>query len=922
MMLTRNRLCTLIALAFGSAIPGISLVSTSALAQTAERIEITGSFIRRIEGETSLPVTTLRAEDLARQGVTNAEEAIRFITQQQGGTVTSGSVSGTNGAASYASLRSLGAQRTLVLVNGRRLVSNPFSSVAVDLNTLPVASIERIETLTDGASSIYGTDAIAGVINFVMKKDFKGVSIGGSVQSPEGGGAGISTGTVLAGMGDLSRDRWNVYVGVNVRNQDEMNGRARKFMETSYLPALGFNGLSPTTFPANYTQGTLTGNPSLATGCQPPTSISAPEANGSRIRCFADTQFYTSVVPIQDQWGAFGKASADLGGHLITLEAFQTKNTVSTQIAPSPEGGLQVLPTSPFYPGGTGGIPADPRLNAANPINVNWRTTVLGPRRGAQENDTQRVVLAAEGSFGEWNYQAAALRSTSNVVNNFLSGWPETPALRAGVRGDGRDPVTGRTFEAVALNPFGLQTAAGQAYLEKYQVVGPVQEGTGNLNSISSTFSRDVFKLPGGPAVAAISAEVRNEDMTYLTDVPKVSQAASSGLAGSGAVRRGDRDIQALAVELSLPIAKNLEAGLSLRHDRYSDFGGTTNPKVSLSYRASRNLLLRGSYNTGFSAPTLTQLYAPNATTFTANRYNDPVLCPNGVAAPNAVAAQDCGIQFQRLTGGNTALTPEESKAFTVGFVFQPNREWSFGLDYWDYNVTNNISTLGEQTIFRDSTKYANLFVRCSQAPVERRNLIGACQNPIAGRDALAYIMETNQNLGDTATSGVDVTITWNSSATPYGRFNAALRGSYVSKYSFQVEPRGAWFYPVGNYNPQFGGPVIRYQQAVNLGWAIKDWNFGLGHRFISGYRDQNANAAPFNVSPFNDRTVDSYELVDVSVAYTGSKKWSLSLGIQNLLNQDPPFTNQVGRFQARGYDDRFHNPIGRTYQVSAKYNF
>jgi iron complex outermembrane receptor protein len=108
----------------------------------------------------------------------------------------------------------------------------------------------------------------------------------------------------------------------------------------------------------------------------------------------------------------------------------------------------------------------------------------------------------------------------------------------------------------------------------------------------------------------------------------------------------------------------------------------------------------------------------------------------------------------------------------------------------------------------------------------------------------------------------------------------------------------------------------------VNLGWAIKDWNFGLGHRFISGYRDQNANAAPFNVSPFNDRTVDSYELVDVSVAYTGSKKWSLSLGIQNLLNQDPPFTNQVGRFQARGYDDRFHNPIGRTYQVSAKYNF
>lgn len=923
-MFKRTRLSTCIAVAFGSVLPGLTIVPVPAMAQGAERIEITGSLIRRIEGETSLPVVTLRADDLLRQGVTNAEEAVKFITQQQGGTVTSGSVSGTNGAASYASLRSLGAQRTLVLVNGRRLVSNPFSSVAVDLNTLPLAAMERIETLTDGASSVYGTDAIAGVINFVMRKDFKGATVGGSIQSPEGGGAGVTTATALAGTGDLARDRWNVYVGVNLRNQEEMNGRARKFMETSYLPALGFNGLSPTTFPANYTQGTITGNPSLATGCQPPTSIGAPEANGTRIRCFADTQFFTNVVPIQDQWGVFGKASVDVSGHLVTFEALRTNNIVSTQIAPSPEGGLQVLPTSPFYPGGSGGIAADPRLNTANPVNVNWRTTALGPRRGAQENDTQRFVLAAEGALGQWNYQASVLRSSSKVTNNFLGGWPETPALRAGVRGDGRDPVTGRTFEVVPLNPFGPQTAAGMAYMEKYQVLGQVQEGTGNLSSVSGTLTRDVFKLAGGAAVVAVSAEIRKEDMVYLTDVPKVSQAASSGLAGSGAVRRGDREIQAVVAELSLPIAKNLEAGLSLRHDRYSDFGGTTNPKVSLSYRPTKDLLVRGSYNTGFSAPTLTQLYSPNSTTFTANRYNDPLLCPNGVAASNAVAAQDCGIQFQRLTGGNVGLTPEESKAFTVGFVFQPNRAWSFGLDYWNYNVTNNISTLGEQTIFGDSTKYASLFVRCSQAPVERRNLIGACQNPIAGRDALAYILETNQNLGDTRTDGVDVTITWNSGATSYGRFNAALRGSYVSHFRFQVEPRGTWFYPVGNYNPQFsgGGPVIRYQQAINVGWEVKDWSFGLGHRYISGYRDQNANGAPFNVAPFNTRSVESYGLVDLSVAYTGSKRWSMSLGVQNLLNTDPPFTNQVGRFQARGYDDRFHNPIGRTYQVAAKYNF
>lgn len=921
-MFKKTRLNTCLALAFGSAVTGFAVAPAPALAQAAERIEITGSLIRRIEGETALPVVTLKADDLLKQGVTNAEQVVKFITQQQGGTVTSGSVSGTNGAAAYASLRSLGANRTLVLVNGRRLVSNPFSSAAVDLNTLPMAALERVETLTDGASSIYGTDAIAGVINFVLKKDFKGISIGGSLQSSEDGGAGVKTGTLLAGIGDLARDRWNVYVGLNTRDQDPMNGRARKFMETSYQPALGFNGLSPTTFPANFTQGTITGNPSLASGCLAPTSISAPEANGTTIRCFADTQFFTSVVPIQEQWGAFAKASLALGDHLIALEGLRSQNLVSTQIAPSPEGGLQVLPTSPFYPGGSGGVPADSRLNTANPVNVNWRTTTLGPRRGAQENNTQRFVLSAEGNIGNWSYQAAALKSRSTVVNNFIGGWPMTPALRAGVRGDGRDPVTGQSFEVVPLNPFGSQTAAGQAYMEKYQVLGEVQRGTGNLDSFTGTISGDLFKLPGGAAAIAINAESRKEDMVYRTDVPKVSQAASSGLAGSGALRQGDRDVQAISAEISLPLAKSLEASLSVRHDRYSDFGNTTNPKVSVSFRPSSSLLIRASYNTGFSAPTLTSLYAPNSTTFTANRFNDPLLCPNGVAAPNAVAAQDCGIQFQRLIGGNAGLTPEESTAGTIGFVFQPTPNWSIGLDYWDYKVTNNVSTIGEQTVFGDPVRYANLFVRCSQAPIERRNLIGACQNPIAGRDALAYILDVNQNLGDTVTDGVDVTVTWNSGATAYGRFNASLRGSYVSHYYFQVLKNGAWYNPLGIYNPENGGPVIRYNQAVNFGWDVKGWNFTLGHRYLSGYRDQNAQGAPFNVAPFNNRNVGSYGLWDTSVTYSGIKGLTVSLAIQNLMNQDPPFTNQAGRFQARGYDDRFHNPIGRTYQVSAKYQF
>jgi iron complex outermembrane recepter protein len=332
--------------------------------------------------------------------------------------------------------------------------------------------------------------------------------------------------------------------------------------------------------------------------------------------------------------------------------------------------------------------------------------------------------------------------------------------------------------------------------------------------------------------------------------------------------------------------------------------------------------VLRGSYNEGFTAPTLTALYAPNATTFTANRYNDPLLCPGGVAAPNALAASDCGIQFQRLTGGNDRLQPETSKAWTIGVVVQPLPSLTVGLDFWNYHLMDSVSTLGEQTIFGDPVKYANLYVRCSQAPAARRAAIGACQNPVAGRDALAYILETNQNLGDTKTEGVDISVNWNSGATKFGRFGASLRGSYVRKYEFQVEPDARWFDPVGNYNPQFGGPVIRYTQVIRLNWDVSSFGFSFGNRHISGYRDQNANGAPFNRAPFNTNEVGSYNISDASVTWRGIKGLTLGLGIENLFDQDPPFTNQVGRFQARAYDDRFHNPLGRIYRFSAKYEF
>jgi len=906
-----------LALAFG----GLAVVGTTSYAQTTpqqpqalERVEITGSLIRRIQGETALPVVTISTEELQKAGVTNAEQAVKFITQQQGGLVTSGSVSSTNGAASYADLRSLGAQRTLVLLNGKRVVSNPFSSVAVDLNTLPLAAVQRIEVLPDGASATYGTDAIAGVINFITRREYQGITVGAEAQIPQESGGEIYTGSVLGGWGSLAKQGWNVYGSLNYRKQEPLGGTEREFMRTSYQPERGYNNLSPTTFPANYSQSvggvnTITNtNPSLP-NCFPPSSILAPDpAVGlGTNRCGADTQTFTYVIPNQEQWSAFVRGSlAIASNHTAYLEYFYARNQVQTQIAPSPEGGLTMPPSSPFYPGNGITPITNPALNPTQPISVAWRTTVLGPRRGEQENDTQRAIAGIDGSGLGWDYQAALLWSKAEVTNDFLNGYPRTLLLRQGVAGTGGAPF---------LNPFGAQTPAGLAYLQANTVLGQVQEGEGELRSASGTISRQFGQLPGGPMSVAVGLEYRQEEMVYRTDISKVSQAASSGLAGSGALREGDHNIRAVAAEVILPVLKGLELGASVRYDDYSDFGGTTNPKFTVRYTPVEQLLLRASYNTGFAAPTLTQLFAPNATTFTATRFNDPVLCPNGVPAPGAVPSRDCGIQFQQLTGGNTALLPEESDAYSFGFVFQPVPSFNFSIDYWKYKITDNISVIGEQTIFGSPGQYANLFIRCSQASAQQRLLIGACQNPGAV-DPLAFIVNTNQNLGETETSGFDFQANWQGPATRFGRFNLGFRGTYVKDYDFQVVKDGPYFDPVGNYSPQFAGPVIRLQTITTLSWNQAAWGATLTHRYQSGYVDQNNVPAQF----FN--RVQDYYLFDLTATYTGFRGITLKAGVLNLLDEDPPFTNQASRFQARGYDDRFHNPLGRVFVVGASYQF
>ncbi|MEF9995070.1 MAG: TonB-dependent receptor [Burkholderiaceae bacterium] len=888
------------------ALPTQAQAQTPTPAQKLDRVEVTGSLIKRVESEMATPVTVIRVDELEKAGVTNAEQALQYIAQNQSGTTSTSSVGASNGGASYANLRSLGSSRTLVLVNGQRVVNNPYSAESVDLNAIPLVGLERVEVLADGASATYGTDAIAGVVNFILRKEYQGIGVSADVQLPQGAGGKLYTASIGGGWGSLEQQGFNIYGGFNYRKQDPLAAKDRSFAKSALIEDKGIYKVSPTTFPANYSQsatGTFA-NPTQPK-CKPPYSL--PLADDTEF-CYFDYVPYINIIPEQEQWSGILRGTLALGqNNTLALDYFRTENTLTSIIAPTPLTGLSMLPGSPYYPGGAGfpgTVPAT--LDKTKPISVGWRTIDAGPRSSEFNNVTDRASLGLNGNGAGWDYQATALYSSSTVKNSFVNGYVNNQAIRNGINGVNNAPF---------LNPFGDQTAAGTSYILANKILGQVQEHTGRTTGVNATAGREVWQIDGRPVQLAMSTEYRKEEAEYTNNFALIRQAASSGLAGTEDIS-GDRNVWALGAELNIPVLKNLDVGLAVRYDDYSDVGGTTNPKISLRFQPIEQLLLRGSYNTGFRAPSLYDLYSPNSTTFTGSRYNDPQLCPDGVvnAAAGGVKTRDCKIQFYRQAGGNKSLQPETADAWTVGMVFQPAKSVSMGIDYWNYSLKDSLSVLGEQTIFGNTTKYASKFVRCSTLPASQRAQLDPCLIP--GGDPLAYIVDTTQNLGGIKTDGLDLTFQWQSAATDAGRFNFGVRGTYVLSYKYQLEPNGEWIDNLGNYSN--GSPVFRYQQVTTLGWQKGPWSTLLINQFKTGYEDANAEGG---VDPEYYNRVGAYSLWNLSGTYAGIKGLALTLGVQNLFNQDPKFSNQSDRFQV-GYDDRYSNPMGRTYMLRAAYEF
>ncbi|WP_229205660.1 TonB-dependent siderophore receptor [Duganella sp. Leaf126] len=878
-----------------------------AMAQQADapiqRVEITGSAIKRIDAETAVPVTVLKMDDLKKEGITTVEQVMANLSVSQSSQGTSQSVGSSTGGASFADLRGIGANKTLVLLNGRRLANNAFDSSAPDLNMIPFAAIERVEVLRDGASSLYGSDAVGGVINFITKKDYQGATVTVGADSSQHGGGSSNNANIGFGFGDLNNDGYNIFAMVDRQEQHALSGTNRNYNKR-YA-----GGLSGSTSPGNYYQGGDSANPA-APDCTNGTFL-IPDGSGG---CLMTTSSFVDYIPKSERTTGLIKGTLKINeNHELGVELLSTESKVSTKIAPVPFGGLYINrlrpdgSLNPYYPGN--GATADAlglsptytdsdgaAVDGVQPgfVHAKWRDLFHGPRSEESINKQQRAVVSLAGTVVGWDYQTA-LTYNENKVKQNQTGYSDGGIVTQGVL-DG------------VINVFGDQDAAGTALLNSATLAGTIQNAKGTNKGADFKASREVgdWFNTGNQAGLALGAQYEHQQFRSVVNTPYAEKVvASTGIDPNG-FSAGKRTVTAFFSELNVPLLKTLDVTAAVRYDKYSDFGHTTNPKFGFRFQPTKALLFRGSYSKGFRAPSLYELYAQDAYTNSANTLNDPINCPGGKPIDGKSAAANCKQQFQVLNGGNARLSPERSKSGTVGVVFEPVNNLTLSVDYWNIRLTQQIDTLKDFDVLGNPVTFASVYHRNPQGNLSTDG--SQCPDPAT----CGYLDLHNQNLGDVNTNGLDLGANYRLRTGNFGNFNFAMNSTWVHKYEYQNFIGGAFNNKLGTFSGD--GVIFRWQNTLNMTWSKDKFGAGLTARYKSGYQDQ-------VTEDFGANHVPSYTTFDGYGSWQVIKGLTLTAGVRNIFDRDPPLSYQSGTFQA-GYDPRYADPMGRTFYARGTYNF
>jgi len=842
--------------------------------------QLTGSRFKRVDDYSFSPVEIITATEIRLTGAQTLSQLLRYTPEVAGNSASTAVSNGGNGSASV-TLRGLPSTNTLVLINGLRTTSNALDGGSVDLNSIPAAAIDRIEILKDSGSSVYGSDAIAGVVNVILRKSMDGTLINAYYGAAQ--------------RGDNQTRRYDLVVG-------GVLGSVEMLMAASHYDQAGI--FSRDRAISRSADGRGMGGTDQRSSATPSArivwnnnvvSLTSDELSGSSASHFSEAgseHLYdyrvdtSSLVPSQHDSVYFSANLSDLDSVDAAFDLSYIKNQTLISYAAMPiftafeEQPITISAENQFNPFGEDITDARIRLSG------------LGPRTQENQSRTLRARVSLMGGLAQGDWQTSLNWSR----NSAEEGWRNLVNLQNMTLGLGDSAVCAAIDGCVPVNFFGQPEAITAEQLN-YIRADAHHLGESTLTSFNFDLSQVFDILPAGELEFAAGFELRRETLITLADQRVERNQLIGGEFGSS---HGKRSVSEIYLESLIPLLNRgadgpwLEANLSLRATRFSDFGSQINPKLALRYRPNKSWMLRGSVSSGFRAPSLFELNQSDSVSQAFLLDPCSISGSAGTLPGCLVQSDSLRVQYPTVTGGNAELRPETSDNVSFGFIYSPVSlsNFSIGMDVYQIEVNDIIGANGQ--FFLD------------------QNAAGMLYGNRVIRDAdgeLIKVIANNENLGVRSVSGMDMDVSWRVFIPKWGTLGINVSGSNIASYKFQSGPRANVEQLAGTFEDEAAegsGTLPKWKTRLNLFWQFGDWEVGLSSFRVSGVIETVS-----GLGKTRDIGVWSREDVQISRHFNSAKSL-LTVGVENIFDQSPPF-------MASAFNDNFDT---RTYDSVGRYAY
>ncbi|MEO7495403.1 MAG: TonB-dependent receptor [Massilia sp.] len=942
-------IATVIASGALSVIPVTQAVAQEAMGAAPEmqKVLVTGSLISRANKETPSPVQVLTADDMAKSGFTTVAEVLSNLTSSGQGNLAQGFSGAFASGASGVSLRGLTLGATLVLIDGHRMAPYPLSDdgqrAFVDVSSIPFDAVERIEVVKDGASSVYGSDAIAGVVNIILKKTYNGTKISAEGGYAQGGGGKNAHVTITHGFGDLQRDGYNLYGSAEFRHANAIKLSDRIGEEWANANFTSRGGIDARRGVPNLQNGLRVAantpffyNPALA--ATNPAAFAFVDSSCDYTRYIAgncaipdtaaniqpETENYNFIIGftklLGDGWKLNTKASLfdskDANNRGLPLSypagSFAGNTSLVPGQFPKIVNAIPSFLVPANYPGNTLGVPA--RIYGIIPEIAPTVSSVT-------QSKSYRLVADLTGSWAGWDINASA-GYTKVVTDKKYDGYIDRIALyNALIR-----PV----------NPFkvtGGNTAADLA------AIAPTfyNQSTDELDFAELRGSRELMPLPGGSLALAAGVSYLHKDLNAPSPA-----LLRDGVVGNGAAYAfGTENITAAFLELNAPLLKTLEANVSARFDHYSTYGNSTTPKAGFKWSPTPAITLRGTHSRGFRAPNAAE-NAVGSASFAAGAINDPILCADGKATTAGNVVSACSFQVSYIQLTNKDLKPEKSKSTTFGLILEPVKGWATTIDYYNVQINGQINS---EFSF---PSFVPTYVRSQPLPVTISDGGSATHIGTPALGAIAYIPTNYVNASSTKTTGMEFETSYRFKLGDYGTLKPRFQMTHM--FSYVLDSDGVTTQLAGTHGPSgvggnTGNPKNRAQFSLGydngplnltttVNWvgpfSLLDPSTGYDTCYLAT-KSEASRTNFFNTTaaappPVEFCHVPSFTSTDMTLTYKLTPAVTLHATVLNVFDRAAPIdVGTYGNATAQvAYNPAFHQSgaVGRFFNFGAAFQF